>query len=134
MTRNQTLRGRRILVVEDEAAIAHFIRETLEGAGATIVGVAGDCFEARRILDGTGVEVAIVDLHLGGGSGHSLGHLLSMRKIPFLFATGYAVEASRDQPGSMVLQKPFDATDLVAAVVGLLNGRTGAQRTAAHAQ
>ena len=122
------LDGRRILVVEDEATVARFIRETLEGAGATVVGVAGDCLEARRLLDGTGIEAAVIDLHLRGSTGHSLAHLLSMRKVPFLFETGHAIEVLRVHPDAMVLQKPFSATELIDAVKGLLNGSVGSRQ------
>ena len=122
------LDGRRILVVEDDAIIARFILETLEGAGATVVGVAGDCLEARRLLDGTGIEAAVIDLHLHGSTGHSLAHLLSMRKVPYLLETGHAMEALRDHPNAMVVQKPFSAPDLIDAVKDLLSGRASSRK------
>ena len=124
MLQQQTLSGKRILVVEDEWGVAMFVRQTLEDAGATVVGVADTCLDACQILDGTGVEAAVIDLHLrGGGTGHPLAHLLALRGIPFLIGTGHAAEASRVHPDAIVLQKPFSGADLIAAVESLLGGR-----------
>ena len=131
MLQPQALRGNRILVVEDEWPIAAFIRDTLENAGATVIGLAADCREACNVLDGTGVDAAVLDLHLGGSSGHMLAHLLELRGIPYLFATGYAPEAIKAHPGVTILQKPFPGEDLVWAVSTLLDGRPIGQRVKA---
>lgn len=131
MLQPQTLRGRRILVVEDEWPVAAFIRDTLEDAGAVVVGLAADCRDACNVLEGAGVEAAVVDLHLGSSSGHVLAHLLEMRDIPYLIETGYAPEAIKAHPGVMILQKPFLGEDLVWAVSTLLDGRPVGQRAKA---
>ena len=127
MLQRQALRGRRILVIEDEWPLAAFIRDSLEDAGAVVIGLAGDCREAVNILDGTGVEAVILDLHLQGGTSHMLAHLLEMRGVPYLFATGYALDAAPISPGVMVLKKPFTDTDLLAAVETLFDGPTVGQ-------
>ena len=121
------LDGRRILVVADDATTAHLIRKTLEDVGATVVGVARDTLEARRLLDGSGIEAAVIDLHLNGNTGHSLAQFLSMRKIPCLFETGNAMQASSVNPDEMVLQKSLSGTDLINAVKDLLSGRASSR-------
>lgn len=127
----QALRGKRILIVEDEWAQAAFIRDTLDDAGAVIVGLAADCREACDILDGTGAEAAIVDLHLRSGSGHMMVPLLKSRRIPYLIATGFAPEATKAHPGVIVLEKPFRAEELVWALETLLDGRADQWRVKA---
>jgi hypothetical protein len=52
-----------------------------------------------------------------------LAHLLELRGIPYLIATGYVPEATKAHPGIIVLQKPFRADELVWAVETLLDGR-----------
>ena len=120
----QALRGKRILVVEDEWAQAAVVRDTLEDVGAIVVGLAADCREACDILDGTAADAAVLDLHLAVGTGHMLAHLLELRGIPYVIATGHVAEATKVHPGVSVLQKPFRGEELVWAVETLLDGRT----------
>ena len=52
-----------------------------------------------------------------------LPHLLELRGVPYLFATGYLPVETMVSPGVMVLRKPFSAADLLAAVETLLTGK-----------
>ena len=128
MSQRRALGGKRILVVEDEWVVAASIRDILEAAGAVVIGLPSNCREAIQILDGTGVEAVILDLHLQGGTSHMLAHLLEMRGIPYLFATGYVSEAKTVSPGVKLLAKPFTDRTLLAAVETLLDGPTVGQR------
>jgi CheY-like chemotaxis protein len=65
-------------------------------------------------------DVAMLDVNLAGETSFAVADLLAGRGIPFLFATGYGLagieERYRDRP---VLQKPFRAADLGAALEAL---------------
>jgi CheY-like chemotaxis protein len=134
MLHRQALRGKRILVVEDEWAQAAVMRDVLEDAGAVVVGLAADSRQACNLLDGTAADAAVVDLHLDGGTGHMLAHLLDMRGIPYLIATGYVPEATKAHPGVIVLPKPFRGEELVWAVESLLDGRAQQWRVEAFSK
>ena len=127
MPQPQRLARKRILIVEDEWAVAAFMRDTLETAGAVVVGLPGNCRDAIQVLNGTGVEAVILDLHLQGGTSHMLAHLLEMRGIPYLFATGYVPESVTVTPGVKILRKPVSDRDLLAALETLLDGPQAGQ-------
>jgi CheY-like chemotaxis protein len=131
MLHRQALRGKRILVVEDEWAQAAVMRDALEDAGAVVVGLAADSRQACNLLDGTAADAAVVDLHLDGGTGHMFAHLLDLRGIPFLIVTGYVPEATKAHPGVIVLPKPFRGEELVWGVETLIDGRAAQWRAEA---
>jgi DNA-binding response OmpR family regulator len=120
MDHARRLSGRRILILEDEPQMAALLRRVLEDAGATVIGPTSDGSEAIQLLDGTGVEAAVVDWRVGAGNANTFAHLLTLRRIPFLFHTGVSDEAASQHPGVPVLAKPFRAEQLLAAVEALL--------------
>ena len=84
------LRGRRILVVEDDYFLAEDMRTNLERAGAEVVGPiprlkqALDLLARSERLDG-----AVLDINLAGEMVYPLADALRERGVPFVFATGY---------------------------------------------
>jgi DNA-binding NarL/FixJ family response regulator len=59
-----------ILLIEDSAEIRDALTQSVEASGAmTISGVAETAEEAIRIINGGGIDAAIIDLHLKEGSG-----------------------------------------------------------------
>ena len=131
MPQRQRLAQKRILIVEDEWAMARFMRDTLETAGAVVVGLSGNSREAIQVLDGTGVEAVILDLYLQGSTSHMVAHLLEMRGIPYLFVTGDGQDTATIAPGVQVLRKPFTDGQLLEAVATLLDGPQAGQRSKA---
>lgn len=120
------LNGRRVLVVEDEPLIAMMIVEILEGEGCEIAGPAYDEAQAVELLDAEKIDVAILDYNLGRDqTSAGIATKLVERDIPFLFATGYGVQALRNgnwtQPA---IGKPYHAPEVVAAVSGLLAAKS----------
>lgn len=115
MQQARPLQGRRILVLEDAIPVLLFMKAALEDAGAVVL-TATDQASAVRILDGTGIAAAVLDVRLELGTTHMLAHLLKMRRIPFLFQTGFPDDAAIAHPEATILPKPFTADQLVAAV------------------
>ena len=115
------LRGRRVLIVEDEALVAMLIEDGLSNAGAQIVGSVGTVPEALQIIERVaysgGLDAAVLDINLAGEAVTPVADQLAALGVPFLFATGYgAGHDTGGHPAATVLHKPFDAERLVAAV------------------
>lgn len=86
----RTLRGCRVMVVEDEYMLADMMSETLADAGATILGPVGTITGAVDLLDsGTEIHGAILDVNVRGDMVYPVADLLLARGIPFVFTTGY---------------------------------------------
>ncbi|HZX79381.1 MAG TPA: response regulator [Lysobacter sp.] len=84
------LRGRRVLVVEDEYLVADDLRVELEQAGAHVVGPAPTIADALRLLAGAPVlDAAILDVNVGGEPVDAVALQLERRGVPFVLATGY---------------------------------------------
>ena len=110
-----------VLIVEDDALIARQLAEMLRDAGYEVAGPATNTsaawplVEARRDL-----ICAILDVNIGDNLVFPIAQVLTQRAIPILFATASPAEKVRAQwPRHEVLQKPFDAADVLARVRAL---------------
>lgn len=105
--------GLRILVVEDEVAIAMLIEDMLLDVGATVIGPIARLAQGVAAAETESVDLAILDVNVAGDPIYPIAEILARRGIPFVFSTGYGaggIESSwRDRP---VLQKPFSQSDL----------------------
>jgi CheY-like chemotaxis protein len=111
------LRGRRLLIIEDEAAITMLIEDLVADLGAVIAGFAARMADAGTKIDTLDYDVAMLDVNLGGQQSFALADKLIARGKPFVFATGYGraviPEALRNVP---ILQKPFRVAEFAAAL------------------
>lgn len=114
------LRGARVLIVEDAVLLALELETGLAEAGAEIVGPAYELAEAMGLLDGP-IDAAVLDANLNGLSVTPVAEALAARGVPFVFATGYG-EAGGAPLGfdAPVIRKPYDVTQVAAAVAGVL--------------
>ena len=129
-----SLRGRSVMVVEDEYFQAEELSRALSGAGARLVGPFPTVESALAGLDGGArIDAAVLDVNLRGVAVSPLVEALSARGIPFLFATGYdhatLPAAWREAP---VFEKPLKLGRLVEAV-GALPARADGLRPATRA-
>ena len=103
----------RILVVEDEMTIAFMIEDMLLDMGHEVVNVAMRLPEALNAARTLEFDLALLDVNLDGHSSFAVAEVLSARRIPFAFATGYGSGGIgapfKERP---VLRKPFLQTDL----------------------
>src|SRR5687768_1152587 len=87
-----TADGTRVLIVEDEAAAAAGLQETLERLGYVIAGVVGTGEAAIELAAKTAPHVVIMDMRLGG----QLDGVDTAARIgiPVVFLTGRSDEAT----------------------------------------
>lgn len=88
------LRGRRVLLVEDEYLLAKDVGEELERQGALVLGPVPSVTEALDLLaSDPPPDAAILDINLGGEMVYPVAEALRACAIPFIFTTGYEAEA-----------------------------------------
>ncbi len=104
-----------VLVVDDDPSLRLLCRVNLELEGYAVV-EAGSIDEAETALENGGVDVVLLDMHLGNERGVSLVPTLEQRGLGSATAllTG---SPSRDLPdGAIVIPKPFAIDELTETV------------------
>ncbi|MBD9652929.1 response regulator [Ensifer sp. ENS09] len=115
------LKGKRILVVEDEALIAFEIAAILEEEDAEVAGPAATPGDALRLIDEMALDAALLDANLRGQPVDAIAAALTDKKVPFVFVSGYGREAL--PPGfadTALLAKPFNPRQLLEAAALLV--------------
>ena len=111
------LKGKRILLVEDEAMLAMALEDMLTGEDATVIGPAASLEQAltitREALRKGGLDAAVLDINIAGQQIWPVMELLRSNGVPVVVQTGYTNFHSSNAP---VLHKPYSSTELVAAL------------------
>jgi DNA-binding NtrC family response regulator len=110
------LRSVRVLVVEDAWHVATALKGLLQGLGMQVVGPAATILEAERLAAAHTPEVAVVDVNLKGEMAYGLVDQLHDSGVRVIVVSGYAVLPSLREKAMVILQKPFNGRDLVAAL------------------
>ena len=126
MQNDSPLRGLNVLVVEDESLVLFHLEDTLTELGCLVVGPAMRFEQARDLVNAsTEVDVAILDVNLGGQPIFPVAEALTARGIRIVFATGYGrqglPEEWRNHP---VLMKPYTSDDVERALREIVATRT----------
>jgi len=112
----------RLLIVEDEWIVAHFIADVAIEQNCEIVGVSSSYDEALQVIHSSDVHFAILDINLKGPqSGIEIARVLKMKRIPYIFLTAYKdieiiQEAAELTPLSYLI-KPVSQEEIVAALL-----------------
>ena len=113
----ETLKGRKILLVEDSPVVSDFARDALEELGCETVGPAANLASARELAQEAEIDGAIVDLRIRGDKSFAICDILASRGVPFVLTSGYAdwtmPEALKERPQ---LPKPYTVDDVEAAL------------------
>jgi DNA-binding response OmpR family regulator len=111
------LRGRTVLIVEDEPLLALDIAEEVSANGAQAV-VANGVQEALSALSRVRFAIAIVDHRLRGEDAAQVIRRLKDLQTPLVIYTGYDVVAA--SAGAPVVHKPATTQHLMQTVCDLL--------------
>ena len=95
---SDVLAGLLALVVEDQPLIALDTESMLADIGASSVASFSSADHALVWLQSGAPGVAVLDVNLGGTSSFAVADELSLRGIPFAFATGYARHGDDPEP------------------------------------
>jgi CheY-like chemotaxis protein len=110
----------RILLVEDEMAIALMLEDLLSSLGYDVVGPVGRVREAIALVEREAMDAALLDVNLGGEKVYAVADTLAARDIPFVFVTGYGAAGLpapyRDRPS---VPKPFKRRALALALAAV---------------
>jgi CheY-like chemotaxis protein len=121
------LKGRCVVIVDDEESILEILQEGLSARGANVVGFSNGQ-EALAYLETNPCEAVVCDFNMPGMKGSQLFERvytgLGDRAPRFIFMTGELVESSsisalRDQ-GALTLQKPFHIPALTELLLSIL--------------
>ena len=116
------LQGLRVLLVEDESLVAMLVEEYLADFGCVAACSASRVARALQALNTIDVDAAILDVNIAGESVTPIAEALEERGVPFIFASGYGVKGVEERwAGRPVLQKPFSAKELHAALLACVD-------------
>lgn len=119
----ERLLGKRVLIVEDEALLALELQLAFEDEGAEVVGPALSLLKALETVAHTAeIDLAVLDVDLGGENIYPIAELLLQRGVPFVFHTGHGSRAQLTQlfPGALTLAKPILPEALVGHLLNLV--------------
>ena len=114
------LAGVRVLVVEDTWHVARAMKGLLESLGMEVIGPAATVSEAEQQAAAQMPEVALIDINLKGEMAYGLIDHLHDKDIPIIVVSGYAVLKSLTGKAAAILQKPYEASELIAALRGVV--------------
>jgi CheY-like chemotaxis protein len=114
------LKGRRVLIVEDDYFLAYDMKDELARAGAEVIGPIGQVSDALRLVTrGEPLDAAVLDINLGGQMVYCVADALRARNVPFVFTTGYDAEVIPAEYAAVTIyEKPTQLAKLGAALFG----------------
>ncbi len=117
-----SLRGSRILIVEDEALIAWTLADALEDAGAQALGPVASTAAALDLIGRETPDAAILDGDLADGRSTPVALALAARGVPFVFHTA-SVRPEVLEPLGPVIPKPAPADRVLERLAAAMAAR-----------
>lgn len=101
------LKGKRVLLVEDEALISVMVEDMLMDMGLTVIGPAATIDAALTMAEREDIDAAVLDVNVRGKRIDPVAEVLFARSIPVLFATGYGEVSIAGGRDCTVIDKPY---------------------------
>ena len=115
------LDGQHVLIAEDEVVISMELEVALREAGAKVIGPASTVTSAiEAIASARQLDLAVLDVNLGGVAAYPVAELLKSRGVPFIFATGYSrPEIAPEHADVTYLGKPVSMRQITSVLAQL---------------
>jgi len=110
------LKGKHVLVVEDEFLIAESMCLDLENAGAVVVGPVPTVGRALSLLQSRQVDAALLDIKLNEETSISIVNDLSKRAIPYVFVSNINPSELPPRFRDALVGKPAEITTIAQAL------------------
>ena len=121
MEGERCLRGKSVLIVEDNFLLAEDLRSSVEQTGAEIIGPIGDASQALAAAQEKKIDVALLDVGLESQSSIAVARALAYRLIPFIIITGYVRDALPPElENALYLAKPIMPGSVLNVISALL--------------
>ena len=115
------LKGKRVLIVEDEYFQADELMRAIQAAGGLVVGPFAQTSEAAEALT-ENVGLAVLDVWVRDGATYPLATQLRERGIPFVFATGHGSNTGPSEwQSSSWITKPYECSEVVRWLVNAVS-------------
>jgi DNA-binding response OmpR family regulator len=110
----------RILVVEDENFLAMELTWIVEDAGYSVVGPERSVAETSKMLAWNKVDLALLDVNIGGEMVFPVSKMLDMLGVPFVFITSNSTLVPAEYRHRPLMTKPFRPQALLALIQRVL--------------
>lgn len=115
------LKGKRILILEDEVLLALEAADTIAETGATVLGPAHHIEVALRLIEGERPDAALLDVNINGVFSTEVARCLAALNVPYVLATGYGAQS--DVAGSFaIIDKPYNRGQVQSVFQRLFGG------------
>ena len=112
-----SIKGVRVLLVEDEAIIAMTAEDMLDELGCVTAATASSLAEALAAAEREAFDVALLDINLNGQQSLPVAARLRTAGTPFVFTTGYgAAGCGAEFADVPLVTKPYQIGDLETAI------------------
>ncbi len=117
----EILKGKKVLVVEDETLISMLFDDILSDLECEIVGPAFNIRQALELAESAAIDAAVLDVNLNGEPSFPVALLLQKRGVPIVFSSGYGSTGLPPAWQHMpTLPKPFTSDEVAEALSGLI--------------
>jgi len=116
----------RILVVEDENFLAMELAWIVEDAGYSVVGPERSVAETSKMLAWNKVDLALLDINLGGEMVFPISKMLDTLGVPFVFITSNSALVPAEYRHRPLMTKPLRPEALLALILRILTERADA--------
>jgi two-component sensor histidine kinase/two-component SAPR family response regulator len=114
-----TIRGRRVMLVEDEPLVSMMMSQMIRDLGGEVIGPFGTLEEAQCAAI-EAIDAAMLDVNVAGQLVYPLADRLVRHSKPMVFLTGYDAGSLDDRfAGSPVLTKPIDERELAGVLASM---------------
>ena len=116
----------RVLIVEDSWHVAKALTSLLTDIGMVVIGPISTSAEAQPLVAERQPELAVVGLNLKGEMAFDLVDGLHERGLRVIVLTGYLGSGKPLDKANAILQKPYDAQELLATMCDVMQARASA--------